>query len=75
MMYGYPHFMTMAGPVWFLILAVLLLIAVVGALAWWPSRREDDSSAEKTLADRYAHGDIDTEEYQERLRTLHSVHH
>ncbi|GAA4607399.1 putative membrane protein [Actinoplanes octamycinicus] len=76
MMYGYPHFMNTTGSAWSLILVMLLLtIAVVGAVAWWPQRREGESSAEKTLADRYARGDIDTEEYEQRMRTLHAVHH
>ena len=29
--------------------------------------------SERTLADRFAHGEIDTEEYEQRLRTLRAA--
>jgi|tagenome__1003787_1003787.scaffolds.fasta_scaffold20285693_2 putative membrane protein len=37
-----------------------------------PPRRATES-AEQVLAERFAHGEIDTEEYRERLHTLHSA--
>jgi putative membrane protein len=58
---------------------MLLLIAVIIAVVWLLARgssfghRASDpggSSATEVLAQRYARGEIDTEEYQERLAAL-----
>jgi len=74
MMYPYGGGMGAGG--WIsmtLVLIVVLGLLVAGALA--VVRGADRSSAprdepERTLADRFAHGDIDAEEYETRLRTI-----
>ncbi|MFE2870965.1 SHOCT domain-containing protein [Embleya sp. NPDC059259] len=58
---------------------MLLLIAVIVAVVWLLVRgaphsrgtsEPTDSSATEMLAQRYARGEIDTEEYRERLSVL-----
>jgi putative membrane protein len=52
-------------------LIAAVTVAVVRSLA--PDRRPATGrpdSAEQVLADRFAHGEIDSEEYESRLRTL-----
>ncbi|MFI1996657.1 SHOCT domain-containing protein [Actinoplanes sp. NPDC020271] len=79
MMYHYPHFMGM-GSGWLSILLSLLLTAIilVGVVAWWPSRAERgesaDTGAEKILDERFARGEIDAEEYEQRRHILHAAH-
>ncbi len=55
-------------------LFALLLATAIWALANYGRRtradQERQSSPEELLAERYARGDITTEEYQERLVTL-----
>ena len=50
-------------------LFVLLSIAFV---VYYASNRKGYSSAKEILDQRYADGEIDTEEYQKRLKTLES---
>lgn len=46
-------------------------LLVVGAVvAYRLLRRDDRETAERLLADRYARGEIDDEEYRRRLATL-----
>ncbi len=62
-MWGYG-FMVLNGLVFWALL-------VVGAvLAYRVFRREDRETAEGLLADRYARGEIDDEEYRRRMTTL-----
>jgi uncharacterized membrane protein len=54
---------------WLFLLPVALLIALslVALLAYRP---HVGNSAERVLAARFAHGEIDAEEYEQRLATL-----
>jgi putative membrane protein len=57
------------GIVWFLLWAAL----VIGAVYLFrrrPSHRDPGESAAEALAERYARGDIDEDEYRKRLRVL-----
>ncbi|GAA3336571.1 hypothetical protein GCM10020358_09480 [Amorphoplanes nipponensis] len=65
------------GAGWILIvLAValtgLVLTAVVIAARDRGGAAEPPAGTERTLADRFARGEIDAEEYEQRLRTLRS---
>lgn len=57
-----------------LVLLIILLVRLIGG--GMPSRRADgartarDSRAREILAERYARGELTTEEYREALRTL-----
>ncbi|GLW36029.1 hypothetical protein [Actinoplanes regularis] len=74
MMYTYPHLMPM-GAGWAAIVLTLLVAIVAVLLAGLrPVRGEGRSTAERTLDDRFARDEIDTEEYEQRLRTLHAAH-
>ncbi|WP_211591733.1 SHOCT domain-containing protein [Microbispora sp. H10836] len=71
-MNGWGYAVMMAGNVIFwaaLITGVVLLARHLGR-ASRPPVRTDLPSAEEFLAQRYARGEIDTEEYQARLDTL-----
>lgn len=66
-----------SGPGWMWLWMVLLWLVVLAAVVWLVSstQRRDrpaDTSerARQMLAERYARGDIDTEEYHERLDAL-----
>ena len=72
----YPqHGMVTGLPLLTLALLSLMLVLIGLVVAWLgrlpglpgDSRR---SAAEQTLADRLARGEIDSEEYEQRLRTL-----
>jgi putative membrane protein len=57
------------------ILIVVLLAAIVGLLIWLAVRTHHSGagstkSAREVLAERYARGEIDTEEYQQRREQL-----
>ena len=79
MMY-YGHGM---GAGWGLIVfaVVLLALLVAGGLIVGPIRRNPAGSAapdlvpdaERVLADRLARGEMDTEDYEQRLRTLRAA--
>ncbi|WP_157442012.1 SHOCT domain-containing protein [Actinoplanes awajinensis] len=75
MMYNSPHMLGM-GSGWVMILLSLgvLAIALVGLFAWNPPR-PGRLGAEQVLADRFARGEIDAEEYQQRLYTLRGAGH
>ncbi|MEU8660385.1 SHOCT domain-containing protein [Actinoplanes philippinensis] len=57
---------------WLSLLLVVLLVApaltALFAFRPWAGR-----SAERILADRFAHGEIDADEYRQRLATLRSA--
>ncbi|GLY06450.1 SHOCT domain-containing protein [Actinoplanes sp. NBRC 101535] len=73
MMHYYPHFMPM-GTGWSVILPALLLALIVTTLvAWRPPRRDEKDRADRILAERFARGEIDAEEYEQRRRTLEHV--
>jgi putative membrane protein len=57
------------------LLILLLLLAIVGLLVWLVVRSKrsgntDTKSAREVLAERYARGEIDTEEYRTRSEQL-----
>jgi putative membrane protein len=61
-----------------LILLVLAVVAAARPLAWpqqppSPVGAPRTADAERVLADRFARGDIDAEEYEQRLRTLRAA--
>lgn len=60
--------------IFWIALAGLLIWALVSAVGGsdsnGPSRRPDRESPEETLRRRYAEGEIDEEEFRERLRVL-----
>jgi len=64
-----------------LAVAILLVLAVVAAvrpLAWPHQMPSPDGAgrtvdAERLLADRFARGDIDADEYEQRLRILRAA--
>ncbi|GIF16360.1 SHOCT domain-containing protein [Actinoplanes teichomyceticus] len=71
MMYDHPH-LTASGSAWLLVvLALLLVSALVAAVIRRPAHR--DHGAEKVLADRFARGEIDAEEYEQCLHTLRAA--
>ncbi|MFG1605245.1 hypothetical protein [Actinoplanes sp. NPDC049265] len=53
-----------------LILFAALLVAAVTLLINRPAADRRRTGPEQVLADRFAHGDIDAEEYQSKLREL-----
>ena len=55
--------------VWW-ILAIIGLVALVRWAVHFPERRQGDGSPLEILRDRYARGEIDKREYEERKRTL-----
>lgn len=67
--------MTM-GPMWMVLWSLLFTALVVGAgvLIWRrlprDGRRQDRGSGRSALDERYARGEIDRDEYEERRRTL-----
>ena len=57
-----------------IIAAVLILVQYLRAPQNPPAAPPDPvPEAERTLADRFARGEIDTPEYEERLRTLRAA--
>ena len=59
-----PAMIVVAG----LLVALLVYAARIGSRS--PSDDRSTSSAEATLTERFARGEIDTEEYEQRLRTV-----
>jgi putative membrane protein len=51
------------------LLLVALLVAV-GVLLWRAAGPDDDAAARRTLADRFARGELSDEEYRQRLGVL-----
>jgi len=83
--YDWDH---MGGWVWVATtLGSLLLLGLLGLVAWLviravrgpvggptgPARTAGQDTAERLLADRFARGEIDEEEYRRRLSTLRSA--
>jgi putative membrane protein len=71
------HMMWGWGWMWvFGLLSVLLLAAVIAAAVWAaarggrPSQPDHSARAREILSERYARGEISTEEYRERLDAL-----
>ncbi|MGH3731220.1 MAG: SHOCT domain-containing protein [Micromonosporaceae bacterium] len=64
------------GPGWWLIFPILFWVIVLSAVGYVIYRRSPRvsarTSAERTLADRYAKGEIDEQEYQQRRNVLRS---
>ena len=58
------------GTVLFWALVVLAIVALVRYLQHTGSRASGPSPAEEVLAERFARGEIDEEEYRRRLQTL-----
>jgi putative membrane protein len=56
-----------------LIIAGVLLIVQFRRVPETPAAADPIPEAERTLADRFARGEIATEEYEERLRTLRAA--
>jgi putative membrane protein len=63
--------------VWLLLLAALIVAAVLVVLrlwgrggGWGAARTREESHALRILEERYARGEIDREEFEERRRTL-----
>ncbi|MGY1679971.1 SHOCT domain-containing protein [Geodermatophilus sp. SYSU D01176] len=68
-------------------LGSLLFLGLVGLVAWsvvravrrpgdgpsWPAQAAGQDTAERLLADRFARGEIDEDEYRRRLATLRNV--
>ncbi|MEU8238990.1 SHOCT domain-containing protein [Actinoplanes missouriensis] len=75
MMYDYPYPAAMGFGGTVFVLLLLLGVAAFVALAVWPVRRHGDAHAERILANRFATGEIDAEEYERSLRLLRAVHH
>jgi putative membrane protein len=81
MMYYYGHGM---GTGWLMmifaiVLPTLVIAAGLIAVPLWrgpakPPAANRASEAELLLGDRFARGEIDTEEYEQRLRTLRAAH-
>jgi putative membrane protein len=63
-------FFPLFGIGWLLVL--VLLFGFGGRWFWWRRRWEDDrrGSGERVLAERYARGEIDEDEYRRRLDVL-----
>ncbi|MDD3592477.1 MAG: SHOCT domain-containing protein [Sulfurovum sp.] len=64
-MFGYGHCMGMGG--WWLIAIILLIILFYFIKE---RQRSDTPSAQEILDRRYANGEIDQEEYEERSKNL-----
>lgn len=71
-----PHMMSGAG--WWWLVVLLFWLAVIGLIVWAvrAGRRDGTSTpdanhdARRILAERYARGEIDADEYRERLEVL-----
>lgn len=76
-MHGYGHGFGSMWMVGGMMIAWLLLIALfVGLLVWLLGRPGNKTvshhdSARRILAERYARGELDTDEYNQRLAELH----
>ena len=70
MMYGWTGWgMWLIGPV-VLILIVWLVVSLVNGTAGSATGTPDSAGPRRLLDDRFARGEIDRDEYQERLATL-----
>lgn len=69
MMGGYGWMMGWAWLFWLLLVIGLVLLGIVAVRAFTGGIGED-RSARRILDERYARGEITTEEYRERLKTL-----
>ncbi|HZT96890.1 MAG TPA: SHOCT domain-containing protein [Chloroflexota bacterium] len=71
---GVDHWGHWGGPGWWILIPLawmaLIAAAVVGALWWWSRGRSPDSSARAILAERYARGEIDHDEYRQRMQAF-----
>jgi len=56
-----------------LMIAAGLLIAQLGRLPGTATKPDPVPDAERVLADRLARGEIDSEDYEQRLRTLRAA--
>lgn len=54
----------------FVVVLIVGLVVLLRYLAPQHKARFDQSSAERTLAERYAQGEIDEQEYRQRLHVL-----
>jgi putative membrane protein len=71
MMYGWHD--GAWGIVWMVLswgVIIALVLAALGAFARGGDRRESPRTAKDVLAERFAKGEIDADEYGERLRVL-----
>jgi putative membrane protein len=77
MLMDYGNMMDGGGGWWIWgTLMMIVAIALIAVVVWLIARnsRADDgrsSSARDILSERYARGEIDSEEYEERLSKLH----
>lgn len=78
-----PGYGGMGGWGWlFMLLSSLTFVALIGVAVWLlvratgpggtPQPRDTTGSAREILAQRYARGEIDEQDYQQRLKTLGS---
>lgn len=64
------------GPGWPGLIGLIVFVALIAAVIWFavrgarPRERTAADRAKDVLAERYARGEINTEEYQERLDQL-----
>jgi putative membrane protein len=56
-----------------LLIAAGLLLVQLRRTPGTPAGPDPVPDAERVLADRFAHGEIDSEEYEQRLRTLRAA--
>jgi len=70
-MYYNHHFMVMPW-IWWIILIGIVLLIISNFIPWRPGRKPPKSrdDALDILKQRYARGEIDREEFEERLRVL-----
>jgi len=80
MYHGYGYGMSAAWPLIVFAVALPLLLLATGLLVAQlhrppaaSSRPEPEPEAERVLADRLARGEIEPEEYEQRLRTLRAT--
>lgn len=73
-MYGYGGMWPMGGMMFGWLLLTVLIVGLVvwlaGGYAGPRSTTDDTAAARRILAERYARGELDTEEYTQRLATL-----
>ncbi len=67
---------------WWIVPMIIVMVVVVGAVVWAvlantqgsaSGGHRPESTPEEVLAQRFAHGDIDSTEYHEKLDTLHDT--
>jgi putative membrane protein len=74
---GWGHAWGAGGGLWlFGLLMLLLWILLIAAVVWlvgrsvWPRERSAGDRAREILAERYARGELSSEEYRERIDQL-----